>query len=112
MHCVLQVELPVGHGPIIHNTGIAKVKEYISHRELRESQIMKVLRAKAMSGQYSSSWQLMREVYKDSLATMPWLIQGSAQGSTLHHLEKLRKDGAVESKWPDLWRISTAKESS
>ena len=94
---------------MIKNTGVAKVTEYITHREEREGQIMAALQAvpckgKGQGGGWVSSWALMRAVYRDSLPAMPLVIQAAAQGSTLHHLEKLCAEGAVQSRWPDLWR--------
>ena len=84
------------------------MKEYIHHRELREQQLL----AAMAPGGWVSSWALMRAVYRDTLPQMPLLIQGAAQGSTLHHLEKLAKDGVVEARWPDLWRLRTQKPLS
>lgn len=90
---------------MIRDTGVAKVTEYISHREEREAQIVAALRAVRGEGQgWVSSWALMRAVYRASLPAMPLVIQAAAQGSTLHHLEKLRAEGGVQSRWPDLWR--------
>lgn len=94
-----------GHGPIIRGAGLAKVQEYIRHRELREKQILAALKTAADKSGWCSSWTLMREVYRDASPALPLLIQAAAQGSTVHHLEKLDQDGAVESRWPDLWRL-------
>ena len=100
----MSVLINVGHGPVILNGGIAKVDEYIKHREIREQQVLSSL---AESPAWISSWMIMQSVYKQDIPKMPFIIQLSAQNSALHHLEKLLAEGQVERSWPDLWRKVT-----
>jgi glyoxylase-like metal-dependent hydrolase (beta-lactamase superfamily II) len=48
-----------GHGPVVKNA-VAKVKEYIAHREKRSEQILAALRASKKS---KSSAELVQEIY-------------------------------------------------
>lgn len=93
-----------GHGPVIFETGIEKVKEYLSHRKDREEQILSALQSHKKYDGWIPSWSVMREVYKGSLDEMSLIIKISAQASTIHHLTKLERENLVEKKWPDLWR--------
>ena len=50
-----------------------------------------------------SSWEIMKSIYPP----LPFVTQISAQWNVNHHLEKLKTEGVIESKWPDLWKIRT-----
>lgn len=49
-----------GHGNVI-NDPINKIQEYITHRELREKQIIKVLKSKQ---DYLTAMELVKIIYK------------------------------------------------
>jgi ribonuclease/clavin/mitogillin len=101
-----------GHGPAITTNALGKIEEYIEHRMKRETQLLSVLsQQKHMhtaddkeSGhfQWSSSLGLVPKVY--GKLSMGLIL--SAQSNLLHHLKKLKKEGRVEQRWPDLWRLN------
>ena len=107
-----------GHGPVIRDTALEKIDEYIHHREHREAQIVQFLSRdlnppdtkNPLTGSvqhhkshvvYHPSWDIMNSMYRD----LSWVLKISAMHNVAHHLQKLEKEGRVESKWPDLWRI-------
>jgi hypothetical protein len=104
-----------GHGPVIHSGGLAKVDEYIHHREVRDRQILDHLEAAARQKQglahkaaaWVTSWNVMCAVYKDSFKSMPLTIRLAAQNSATHHLEKLVAERRVKFCWPDLYRVDS-----
>jgi endoribonuclease LACTB2 len=95
-----------GHGPVLSNSVVEKVDEYIAHREERERQIVAYLQRTSTSHSRSSdvhwksSWEIMSAIYP---STLPPIIKVAAQYNVLHHLSKLEVDGVVSTKWPDLW---------
>ena len=101
-----------GHGPVIRNSALEKIDEYIHHRELREEQILAVLHNGVRKGENSkndayiwhASWDIMCTMY----GPLPsFMIQLSAMHNVSHHLEKLQQEGRIESRWPDLWRLKS-----
>ena len=102
-----------GHGPVIRDTALEKIDEYIHHRELREKQILDFL-ARDLNTQnghnshikYHPSWDIMNSMYSN----LTWVIKVSAMHNVAHHLQKLQQEGKVEGKWPDQWRIVTPKK--
>lgn len=95
-----------GHGPVIRNSALEKIDEYISHRTLREKQIIRALKQQLRQqrqGQWLSSWELVDTVY----GTLPLFVRVSAQWNVLHHLDKLEKEKRVVQQWPDLWQINS-----
>lgn len=98
-----------GHGPVLSSAVLEKVEEYLAHRDEREHQIVQYLQQSSAAGSsavhgWRSSWQIMEAIYPSSL---PAIIKVSAQHNVHHHLSKLAVDGAVVSKWPDLWRMAS-----
>lgn len=102
----------LGHGPVIGKGALEKIEEYIQHRQDRERQIKMLLLITDNKYQnhhnYSwvSSWSIMKSIYPP----LPFLTQISAQWNVNHHLEKLKTEGIIEYKWPDLWRIKTNQQ--
>ena len=94
-----------GHGPVISHGALAKIDEYIAHRNQREQQILDVLQrgsSKAVGQrQWLTSWDLVGLVY----GKLPFAVKLTAQWNVLHHLEKLHIESRVEHSWPDMWSV-------
>ena len=73
------------HGPVIRNAR-EKIGEYIAHRELREQQVLEVLR----SGPHQVM-AIVKQIYID----VPEFLHNAAASSVRSHLRKLQKEGAV-----------------
>lgn len=79
-----------GHGPAIDD-GPARIREYVSHRQQREDQIVSTLReTNEIAG--TAAWEpieLVRVIYKD----VPESLHLPAQGGVKQVLQKLEKEG-------------------
>ncbi len=73
------------HGPVIRNAR-EKIGEYIAHRELREQQVLEVLR-----GGPHQVMAIVKKIYID----VPDFLHNAAASSVRSHLRKLRKEGVV-----------------
>jgi glyoxylase-like metal-dependent hydrolase (beta-lactamase superfamily II) len=73
------------HGPAIRDP-YKKLNDYISHRELREQQILD-----AMKAGLSEIPAMVKRIYTD----VPEFLHGAAGNSVLSHLNKLRKEGVA-----------------
>lgn len=73
------------HGPVIRNAR-EKIQEYIAHRELREQQVLEVLR-----GGPHQVMAIVKQIYVD----VPEFLHNAAASSVRSHLRKLQKEGAV-----------------
>jgi glyoxylase-like metal-dependent hydrolase (beta-lactamase superfamily II) len=73
------------HGPVIRNAR-EKIQEYIAHRELREQQVLEVLR----EGPHQVM-AIVKKIYID----VPEFLHNAAASSVRSHLRKLQKEGAV-----------------
>ncbi|CAG2168851.1 unnamed protein product [Oppiella nova] len=76
-----------GHGPAVDEP-IARIEEYISHRELREQQILKVMRD---TDKALTSMEIVKIVYKD----VSEQLHRAAEFNVCHHLDKLVKEGKI-----------------
>jgi glyoxylase-like metal-dependent hydrolase (beta-lactamase superfamily II) len=75
------------HGPVIED-GVAKLREYIAHREERERQILAAL-GRGPAG--------VREIVKIVYAAYPEALHAAAAQSTSQHLRKLEREGRARS---------------
>jgi endoribonuclease LACTB2 len=71
------------HGPVIED-GVAKLREYIAHRQEREAQILAVL-----ADGPAPVMEIVRSVY----AAYPEALHAAAAQSTTQHLRKLEREG-------------------
>ncbi len=82
------------HGPVIRNAK-EKIREYIAHRELREQQVLEVLR-----GGPRQVMAIVKQIYID----VPEFLHQAAGSSVRSHLRKLQKEGAVVEE-DNYWRL-------
>lgn len=94
-----------GHGPVIRDGAVARIEEYIYHRGLRETQILDCLESIRINGQ-GNAWSTSRDITALIYGNISWAVKLSAQYVVGQHLDKLHKDGSVECRWPDLWRLN------
>lgn len=78
-----------GHGPVIEE-GKAKIHEYITHRQAREDQVLKVM-GEGSSGGGWKSMEIVKVIYKD----YPENLHAPAESGLLQILSKLEKEGKV-----------------
>ena len=81
----LQVLCP-GHGPLVHDAR-ERLQTYIDHRNMREQQILKVLRR----GGPRTSWEIMLQLYPD----IDTRLRAAADGNVRAHLEQLRAEARI-----------------
>uniref|UniRef100_A0A6I8NEI3 Endoribonuclease LACTB2 n=1 Tax=Ornithorhynchus anatinus TaxID=9258 RepID=A0A6I8NEI3_ORNAN len=77
-----------GHGPVIHNAE-ARIQEYISHRNAREQQIIRIFLES--DGQAFSVPELTRMIYKG----VPQHLHKAAEHNLSQHVKKLEKEGKL-----------------
>ncbi|XP_004588093.1 endoribonuclease LACTB2 [Ochotona princeps] len=77
-----------GHGPVIHNAE-AKILEYISHRNIREDQILALLRENTEKS--FTAKELVAIIYKN----IPETLHRMAEHNIFLHLKKLEKEGKI-----------------
>jgi glyoxylase-like metal-dependent hydrolase (beta-lactamase superfamily II) len=75
------------HGPAIHEPQ-KKIRDYIAHRELRENQILAIIRGRA-----TPIADIVKAVYTD----VPEFLHAAAAMSVSAHLRKLEREGRAES---------------
>lgn len=73
------------HGPVIRDAK-GKLREYIAHRELRERQVMAVLKDGPLEVP-----AIVKRIYTD----VPQFLHGAAAQSVRSHLKKLQREGRV-----------------
>ena len=86
---LLELDLAViypAHGPAIRDP-YKKLNDYISHRELREQQVLE-----AMNAGLTEIPLMVKRIYVDT----PEFLHKAAAGSVRSHLIKLEKEGAVK----------------
>ncbi|XP_064597777.1 endoribonuclease LACTB2-like isoform X1 [Liolophura sinensis] len=90
-----------GHGPVIENP-IEVIQQYISHRQMREGQILGTLKERA--GQSLTAMELVKIIYKD----VPERLHLPAEKNVNNHLVKLKKENKIDWDVKDgekRWRI-------
>lgn len=88
LHRLLELDLETiypAHGPVIRKPK-EKIREYISHRELREQQILE-----ALSGGGLEVMAIVKKIYID----VPEYLHPAAASSVRSHLKKLGREGRV-----------------
>ena len=90
------------HGALIAD-GRAKIREYISHRQEREEQVLNVMRGD-VSGGDGEGWRSMSMV-KIIYAAYPENLHGPAEGSVLQVLRKLEGEGRVRRYGDGSWGL-------
>ena len=101
LHKILKVApatIYPGHGPVIDDP-VDRIKHYITHRNMREQQIVETL--KANSDKPLTSMEIVKIIYKD----IPEHLHPAADINVQHHLSKLLKD-KVASESDDKWSIN------
>lgn len=88
------------HGPAIHDAG-KKIREYIAHRELREAQILALLREGTCDVK-----QMVRRMYAD----VPEFLHPAAGTSVRSHLRKLEREGRAR-RDGEAWTLVTPEPS-
>ncbi len=83
------------HGPVIRNAR-EKIGEYIAHRELREQQVLEVLR-----GGPHQVMAIVKKIYTD----VPEFLHNAAASSVRSHLRKLQKEAVVAEEADNYWRL-------
>lgn len=86
---LLKFELSViypAHGPAIHDP-YKKLNDYISHRELREAQVLEALNANV-----TNVAAIVKRIYTD----VPEFLHKAAANSVLSHLNKLKTEGRAK----------------
>jgi hypothetical protein len=76
-----------GHGPLIHDPK-ARIQQYIDHRNMRERQILDVLKG----GGAVSSWDIMLLLYPD----IDKRLRRAADNNVRVHLQQLEEEGRLK----------------
>jgi glyoxylase-like metal-dependent hydrolase (beta-lactamase superfamily II) len=82
------------HGPVIRNAG-KKIREYIAHRELRERQVLGVLKEQPLAVP-----AIVRRIYTD----VPEFLHAAAAQSVRSHLNKLHNENRVAAR-DGIWEL-------
>lgn len=95
-----------GHGPVIEN-GRSRILEYIQHRQLREDQVIQVMKSdrSAPDGEDANSWtsmDIVQVIYKD----VPKELHVPANGGIVQVLRKLETEEKVSmDNATERWRL-------
>lgn len=85
------------HGPVVPDA-IAKIDEYIAHRQQREDQVLEALKAAAADPKPLTAGQIVAAIYEE----LPFLLRMAACKAVEKHLVKLVADERVR-KTPSGW---------
>ncbi|KAJ9097356.1 hypothetical protein QFC19_006824 [Naganishia cerealis] len=96
-----------GHGPLIEGqtSSIAKIEEYINHRNEREQQILSVLQEKTKAPSSSATAVTTREIVEVLYAGLGVGVFIAATKPVVAHLKKLEDDGKVVRDPDGKWRL-------
>ena len=95
-----------GHGPVCTKDGLRKIDDYLENRRQREAAIVRALQESG--AQPLSGMQLVDIVYRDVKLSL--VLRLSAAITLHHHLEKLKSEGLVAERWPDLWLMINSQK--
>ncbi|KAH8590917.1 putative metallo-beta-lactamase domain protein [Bisporella sp. PMI_857] len=109
LHPVFRGRAYPGHGAVLED-GPSKILEYISHRKMREDQVVQVLRSSRKTGPEASSAELEEwtsmEIVKVVYANVPEELHLPANGGVVQILRKLEGEGkVVEDSKTKRWRV-------
>lgn len=93
-----------GHGPVVHQA-VAKIDEYMAHRQQREDEILQVLEqaAAASGGRENDASLSAAEIVQRIYEKLPYLLQLAARKAVDKHLHKLMLEKRVEQQTNATW---------
>lgn len=96
-----------GHGPHIDEptSSVAKIEEYITHRNEREAQILGVLKERTKDGSPNRGAVTSREIVEVLYAGLGIAVYIAAEKPVIAHLKKLEIDGKVVREPDGKWRL-------
>lgn len=97
-----------GHGPVLRDNALAKIDEYIAHRNKREEQILQALTQKQSEGG-AKAWLTSLELVPLVYGMLPSGVFLSAQANLVHHLQKLFREQKLQKAYHDLWKLADHK---
>ena len=90
-----------GHGPIVERA-TEKIQEYITHRQQREDEIVKILADSAEEALVTP-----RDIVKVIYARYPESLWPAAEKGIILHLEKLKEEGKSREVERGKWALTT-----
>jgi len=91
-----------GHGQVLGD-GVAKIREYITHRKVREGEVVNVIRDEPKNG--AQGWQSM-DIVKIMYRDYPEALHPAAEGGVKQILRKLKQDNKVSELENGTWKLA------
>lgn len=97
-----------GHGPVIggNNAAVEKIQQYISHRQQREDEVVKVMKDKGPDVEISP-----RDIVEVIYAKYPQSLWPAAERGIVFHLEKLKDEGKAKEGSKGKWVLTSVQSS-